>query len=131
MARLDLPELASPDKDAVVYRATLGALVVVSIPVFWVYDAVGVFGLSLGFVAAAVNMVGWVLAARWLGGLMKAGAKPGGGTSLLLLMFFVKLPLLFIAGFLAQSIGTTCLGCFLGGLGLVYFGFVGWSLVQR
>jgi hypothetical protein len=85
--------------------------------------------MALGL--AGVSFNNWAL---WriiglIGG--KAESKrPRWGAWMTVLAFFVKLPIVIAAGFLALSLGSASMTCFLVGLGLVYCALLGWAIAR-
>jgi len=89
----------------------------------------GLQGMALGLIATTITVGGWWLAISQVAILSKsAEPRMSGGTFWVVLTFFLKLPVFFILGFLAQRIGGNAVPCFLGGLGLVYLALIGWAL---
>lgn len=91
----------------------------------------GLEGMALGISGATFNL--WAL--RAIIGLATANATSElgrrKGTLYIVLAFFIKLPLFIALGVTANRVGGPAPSCFLLGLGLVYFGLVGWSLARR
>ena len=88
----------------------------------------GLCGMAMGFAGAAVGVAGLILATKLAGAAASAGAKPGLGVFATLLVFLVKLPLLYVLWTLSQSLGGSAPGCFLAGVLLVYSGLVAWAV---
>ena len=95
------------------------------------------FGGVSGLQGAALGLcaTGFSIGALWWIIRLSTGSEAGPkrtpvGTSLVVLAFFVKLPLFLALGTLAHRIGGHAPGCFLLGLALVYFALVGWALAQ-
>ena len=88
----------------------------------------GLIGMSLGLFGAAVGVAGLILATRLAGGVATAGAKPGLGVLLTLIVFAAKVPLYFALWTLSRSLGEGAPGCFLAGVVLVYFCLVAWAV---
>lgn len=88
----------------------------------------GLYGMTMGLAGAAVGVAGLILATKLAGAAASAGAKPGLGVFATLLVFLIKLPLLYVLWSLAQSLGGSAPGCFLAGVLLVYSGLVAWAV---
>lgn len=90
----------------------------------------GLAGMALGLGSVSFNM--WAL---WrivrLTGTNATQETTRPATFLVVLAFFVKLPVYVAAALIAQALGGAAPACFLLGLGLVYFALVGWALTQR
>jgi hypothetical protein len=87
-------------------------------------------GALLGLAATgfSIGALWWIIRLSSSG---QAGPKRTPvGTTLVVLAFFVKLPLFIALGALAHRIGGHAPACFLMGLALVYFALVGWALAQ-
>lgn len=87
-------------------------------------------GFGLGVFGAGFN----ILAMRWVVGLAadyaaspNASPKPTKMTMLIVMAFFVKLPVFVGLGLYSKTLGNVALPCFLWGIGLVYFALVGWA----
>jgi len=87
----------------------------------------GLVGMAIGLAATWFNS--WAL---WgitgvLGRSVQGAQAPKGGTALIVIAFLLKLPILLVLGLLTRMIGGPTLPCFVAGLGMVYFGLVGWA----
>jgi len=85
--------------------------------------ALGIFGTSFSMLA----LLGIIRLAEKVAAHPGADVQPSFGSSLAVLAFLVKLPVVVGLGMYAQSLGTVPMNCFLWGLGLVYFAMVGWA----
>jgi hypothetical protein len=88
----------------------------------------GLLGMAMGLAGAAVGVVGLILATRLAGAAATAGAKPGLGVFLTIVVFAAKIPLYYVLWTLSQSFGGSAPGCFLAGVVLVYFCLVAWAV---
>ena len=88
----------------------------------------GLIGMAIGLAGAAVGVAGLILATKLAGAAATAGAKPGFGVVTTLVVFLIKLPLLYALWTLSQSLGGSAPGCFLAGVLLVYSGLVAWAV---
>ncbi|MEA2554609.1 MAG: hypothetical protein QOJ65_2785 [Fimbriimonadaceae bacterium] len=90
----------------------------------------GLEGMALGIAGSAFNI--WALwsVIRLSGKMIDTERLRNRGTFIIVLAFFVKLPLFLAMGMLAQSIGAPAQTCFLLGLALVYSALVGWALAR-
>jgi hypothetical protein len=90
----------------------------------------GLAGVLLGLVGSAFNL--WALWAviRLCGKLIETQKPEGRGTFIVVLAFFVKLPLFIVVGTLSYRLGGAAPACFLVGVALVYSALVGWVLAQ-
>ena len=88
----------------------------------------GLIGMAMGLAGAAVGVAGLILATKLAGAAASAGAKPGLGVFATLLVFFIKLPLLYVLWTHSQALGGSAPGCFLAGVLLVYSGLVAWAV---
>jgi hypothetical protein len=92
----------------------------------------GLAGMALGLFGSAFGLFGWWLTIRLLEKESHTGKRGSmGGPFWVLFGFFIKMPLFFATAFLARRIGAHAVPCFLGGLGLVYFSLVGWSIARN
>ena len=87
----------------------------------------GLTGMTLGIAATWLNL--WVLSrVTWLlGAYVRGSQSPKGGANFIITAFLLKLPVFIALGLFARMIGGYCLPCFLTGLGMVYFGLIGWA----
>lgn len=93
-------------------------------------NRLGLIGFLLGAGASCLNLVGWWLLIRLMGSEpTEKAAKLGAGCSVFL--FFLKLPLLIAAWYLAQKLGPETTAPFLMGLGLVYSWMLVWAQRPR
>ncbi|AIE88113.1 hypothetical protein [Fimbriimonas ginsengisoli] len=112
---------------AVIVSAALGGLT-------------GAAGMVLGIIATSVTILGWWPPIRLLGTVADeiSGADPDLpnrkaatlGTSYVVVIFLVKIPIFLLLGLLARHLGGAAAACFLGGLGLVYFVLIWWLLTR-
>lgn len=90
----------------------------------------GLQGALLGLAATGFSIAAlWWIIRLSTGGVLGPKRTPV-GTTLVVLAFFVKLPLFIALGTLAHRVGGNAPACFLLGLALVYFALVGWALAQ-
>jgi hypothetical protein len=100
---------------------------------WWQEGAVGAMGYGLGIAATAFNLAGLVGIVRLTGRHMEGRSgdrRSKVGAFLIVLAFFMKLPLFVGLGMVAWWLGGGAPTCFLIGLGLVYSLF-GWALLKR
>ncbi len=90
----------------------------------------GLAGMALGLFGTAFSVVALWGVVRMCGRAAPEGAAPRLGAFVTVLAFLVKLPVFIVLGMLAQRLGGAAVPCFLLGLGLVYFGLVGWALAS-
>lgn len=90
----------------------------------------GATGLLLGLSGTGFSIFALWLMTGLLGKMAGQNQPPKAGTILILLSFFVKLPILVGFGLLSQRLGGAAPTCFLSGLALVYFAMVGWALAK-
>jgi len=95
------------------------------------YSVGGGAGFLLGFGSTAFNFAAGWFVVRMVGTLGEHQAPARLGAILAGLAFLVKLPIWVMAALTTQRLGGSHMGCFLGGLALVYFGTVGRSLATR
>lgn len=90
----------------------------------------GLEGMLMGLFATSFSLLALWWAIRI--GTARPGSAPATrvGTSVIVLAFFVKLPLFIALGTLAHRVGGHAPACFLAGLALVYCALVGWALLQ-
>jgi len=90
----------------------------------------GVEGILLGLSGSAFNL--WALWAviRLCGKLITTQKPERRGTFIVVLAFFVKLPLFILVGTLSYRLGGPAPACFLVGVALVYSALVGWVLAR-
>ena len=97
---------------------------------FWLGGSSAAIGFSFGSLAVAFNLVVLRFTVALFGQSLGESKKRAGST-FLILAFFLKLPLYVFAGWYVNRIGNNAPPCFLGGVALVYFVMVWWSLTQR
>jgi len=90
----------------------------------------GGVGLAAGIVAAWTHL--WLL---WriistLGEASKEQPVVKQGTGMIVLGFFLQLPIFGLLGIGASRLGPSALSCFVAGVGMVYFGLVGWAVAR-
>ena len=91
----------------------------------------GAIGMALGILGTAGNMA----AIYWMGGLIGLAAsdsgeeeKPSLGSTLTVIAFLAKLPILVFMGMYVQKLSPVAHTCFLLGLGLVYCAMIWWAV---
>lgn len=107
----------------------VGSVIAISIS-YAVAGSLGAIGMACGLVGTAFNMFALWLIVRLLGNTMADKPQARFGAFATVVMFLIKLPVLFLLGFAMRSLGAIALDHFLIGLGLVYFALVGWSQSQ-
>lgn len=115
--------LRSPAAWSIVALASVGIS-------YTVAGNLGAIGMACGIVGTAFNLFALWLIVRLLGNTMADKPLPKFGAFATVVMFLIKLPVLFLLGFAMRSLGVVALNHFLIGLGLVYFALVGWSQSQ-
>lgn len=89
-----------------------------------------VAGMALGLFGAAFNVIALWFLISLLGKASEKADTGKSGTTLILIAFFLKVPVYIAMGSLANRIGNPAPACFLGGIGLVYSCLVGWALAR-
>ncbi|MCH8273615.1 MAG: hypothetical protein IH851_02360 [Armatimonadetes bacterium] len=113
--------MASRDLVGHAYRSA-AAIGVLGLPVAWLIGGVpSAVGLAVGTATSCGSL--WV-SSRVVRGLMRPGAPRTPAIALLLLVQAAKLPLIGLAIFFANRLGTASIYWFLGGLLLVYLALV-------
>lgn len=110
----------------------IASLLVLGAFVVWLISGpTALLGYGIGVAGTSFN-----LGALW--GVIRLGSKawntekaPRIGAALVLIGFFVKLPILVALIWWVQKIGSPAPGGFLAGLGLVYSAMVGWAQASR
>lgn len=87
-------------------------------------------GLVGGVAGSVLNLLGWTWLIRLGGMMMQDQPQPKRVTFLIILFFFVKLPLFVAMGVAAGQAGGPTLPSFLLGVGLVYSALAGTVLVK-
>jgi hypothetical protein len=87
----------------------------------------GLAGMAIGISGTWVNA--WILwqAVTAFGNHMGDTPQSSRRARFATVGFLLKLPILVGLGLLARMIGGAALPCFVAGLGMVYFGLVGWA----
>jgi hypothetical protein len=88
----------------------------------------GFAGYVLGAGGAALNLWAWWLLLGTLGRAIAETRNPRGATSVVVLAFLLKAPLLIALAFGARRIGGAAVPWCMAGVVLVYFLLVGWCL---
>lgn len=125
MARID-PSLRA----ARLFSAVLCASALI---VFGCYELAGnkaATGMACGIFGSILNIWG-LRGIINLAGLNRTEKGFRFGSFLIVLVFFMKLPVFVLLAKYTQSVGQPATAYFLGGIGLVYFALVGWSIAQR
>ncbi|RYG75230.1 hypothetical protein EON80_01340 [bacterium] len=76
---------------------------------------------------SALNLIGWRLGLRLVTSAVTEETPAKLGSILILLLFFVKLPLLVLTGIWFMKQPEPLPACFLTGFGLVYFALIAWG----
>lgn len=106
------------------------ATIVCSAVAYGVAGPMAALGLAGGIVGSALNLLGWTWLIRLGGTMMQDQAQPKRVTFLIVLFFFIKLPLFVAMGVAAGRAGGATLPSFLLGVGLVYSALAGLVLVK-
>lgn len=88
----------------------------------------GFVGYALGAGGATLNLWAWWLLLGVLGQAVGESRNPKGATSVVILSFLLKAPLLFALVFGAHRLGEAAATWCMAGVVLVYFALVGWAL---
>lgn len=90
----------------------------------------GSAGLAMGI--AATWFGSWALWAVLgvVGDAVRQAPVVRTGTTVIVMAFLLKLPVLIGMGFLSHKLGGAAFTCFLAGLGMVYFAVVGWAVAR-
>jgi len=122
MREMDTPRKFLLWSGAVALSACIGA---------FLYSPSAGTGMVLGVLGTSFSLVVLWLSIGLAGRMASTEQTPRAGTFLLLLAFFVKLPLFGGLILLSQRIGGDAPTCFLLGLALVYSAMVGWAQVRN
>jgi hypothetical protein len=90
----------------------------------------GLAGYLLGAGGAALNLWAWWLLLGTLGQAVGETRNPKGATSVVILSFLLKAPLLLALAFGANRIGGSAVPWCMAGVVLVYCLLVGWALAR-
>lgn len=92
---------------------------------------IGAEGMALGLAISAFNLCALWGVIRLMGRASESNPRPTFGTVLVVLAFFVKLPVFVLGLTYARSLGEGALTCFLLGVALVYSALILWALARR
>ena len=113
------------------WRTFLALSVAATLFCYLVSGPKGALGMACGIVGASFNLgaLWWIIGL----GSKTTGTKQGErlGTILIVLAFFVKLPVFIGLGILCGRIGQPSFNCFLIAIGLVYSAVIGLALASR
>lgn len=90
----------------------------------------GSVGITLGVGATWFNCWALWMLIGFMGRAVEGSGSSKGLTALVILAFLFKLPLLIGLGLLTRFLGGAAFPCFVSGLGMVYFGLVGWAVAR-
>ncbi len=90
----------------------------------------GCLGITLGLGATWFNCWALWMLIGFMGRAVEGSGSSKGLTALVILAFLFKLPLLIGLGLLTRFLGGVAFPCFVSGLGMVYFGLVGWAVAR-
>ncbi len=88
-------------------------------------------GFGLGVVGTSGGLLGWWFAIRAMGRALADERVGCAGSTLAVLAFLLKLPVILACWRAAEWLGPPAPVSFLWGLALVYCALVSWALVQR
>ena len=91
----------------------------------------GLAGMAIGLAGVSFNV--WALwgMVRYIGRTFANERTTKLGTFVIMLLFFMKLPILIGLVLVTRRLGGAAPSCFLGGLALVYSTLIGWAVVER
>ncbi len=91
----------------------------------------GLAGMAIGLICATFGAVAlWMLIIA-IGSAVSKGGSAGRGTIFIVIVVFLKLPLLVAGNMLSKRIGEAAPGCFLAGVVLVYSALVVWAVARN
>lgn len=110
----------------------IAGLVLIAAPIaaLMVGGTTAFLGMLMGIAGTGFSVLAlwWVI--RLAGSAAPASKRASVGTMLIVLAFFVKLPIFIALANLSHRIGGSAPTCFLLGLALVYCTLVGWALAN-